>query len=50
MSAGALFVLMAHNYLFKLCAALIDTGPFYAGVHYLKRYLEFTDEELGHVD
>ena len=46
-SAGAMLVLMGSNYLFKLCVALADTLPFYAGVHYLKRYLEFTEEELG---
>ena len=39
MSGGAMLVLMASNYLFKLCAALADTLPFYAGVHYLKKYL-----------
>ncbi|MGI9322386.1 MAG: queuosine precursor transporter [Pseudomonadales bacterium] len=51
MSAGALLVLMGSNYLFKLCVALADTLPFYLGVHYLKRYLEFTDEELAaHAD
>lgn len=46
-SAGALLVLMGSNYLFKLCVALADTLPFYLGVRYLKRYLEFTDEELA---
>jgi uncharacterized PurR-regulated membrane protein YhhQ (DUF165 family) len=51
MSAGAMLVLMGSSYLFKLCVALADTLPFYLGVHYLKRYLEFTDEELkAHVD
>jgi uncharacterized PurR-regulated membrane protein YhhQ (DUF165 family) len=50
MSAGAMLVLMGSNYLFKLCAALADTLPFYAGVHYLKKYLEFTDEELENYD
>lgn len=45
-SLGALLVLMGSNYLFKLCVALADTIPFYLGVHYLKRFLEFTDEEL----
>lgn len=50
MSGGAMLVLMASNYLFKLCAALADTLPFYAGVHYLKKYLEFTDEELNTYD
>ncbi|MBT7370041.1 MAG: queuosine precursor transporter, partial [Gammaproteobacteria bacterium] len=46
-SAGAMLVLMGSNYLFKLCVALADTLPFYLGVHYLKRYLQFTDEEQG---
>ncbi len=50
MSGGAMLVLMGSNYLFKLCAALADTLPFYAGVHYLKKYLEFTDEELNSRD
>jgi uncharacterized PurR-regulated membrane protein YhhQ (DUF165 family) len=50
MSGGAMLVLMGSNYLFKLCAALADTLPFYAGVHYLKKYLEFTDEELNSYD
>ncbi len=46
MSGGAMLVLMGSNYLFKLFAALADTLPFYAGVHYLKKYLQFSDEEL----
>jgi uncharacterized PurR-regulated membrane protein YhhQ (DUF165 family) len=46
MTAGTMLVLMGSNYLFKLCAALADTLPFYLGVHYLKRYLELSDEEL----
>ena len=50
MSGGAMLVLMGSNYLFKLCAALADTLPFYAGVHYLKKYLQFTDEELENYD
>jgi uncharacterized PurR-regulated membrane protein YhhQ (DUF165 family) len=51
MSGGAMLVLMASSYTFKLCVALADTLPFYAGVHYLKKYLHFTDEELlAHVD
>jgi len=35
-----LFVFIASGYAFKLVAALLDTGPFYVGVHYLSRYLE----------
>lgn len=51
MSMGAMLVLMGSNYLFKLSCALADTLPFYLGVHYLKRYLEFTDEEIrAHAD
>ena len=46
MSGGTMLVLMASNYTFKLLAALADTLPFYAGVHYLKKYLALTDEEL----
>ena len=46
-SMGAMLVLMASSYTFKLCVALADTLPFYLGVHYLKKYLEFTDEELA---
>ena len=50
MSGAAMLLLMGYNYLFKLCVALADTLPFYAGVHYLKKYLEFTDEELETYD
>jgi uncharacterized PurR-regulated membrane protein YhhQ (DUF165 family) len=51
MSGGAMLVLMASSYTFKLCVALADTLPFYAGVYYLKKYLQFTDEEiLAHAD
>ena len=46
-SLGAMFMLMWHSYMFKLCVALADTLPFYVGVHYLKRYLEITEEELA---
>ena len=35
-----LFVFIASGYVFKLVVALIDTLPFYVGVHYLSRYLE----------
>lgn len=47
MSGGALLVLMGSNYLFKMFVALADTPFFYAGVHYLRRYLEFSDDELA---
>jgi len=46
-SLGVMLTLMASNYLFKLFAALVDTLPFYLGVHYLKRYLQLSDEELA---
>jgi uncharacterized PurR-regulated membrane protein YhhQ (DUF165 family) len=46
MSGGAILMLMAHNYMFKLCVALADTPVIYLAVHYLKRYLELSDEEL----
>ncbi len=46
MTAGTLFMLMGSNYVLKLLIALADTLPFYFGVHYLKKYLELTDEEL----
>ncbi len=35
-----LLIFIASGYTFKLFVALIDTGPFYLGVHYLSRYLE----------
>lgn len=36
----ALAILVGSNYLFKACVALLDTGPFYVAVHYLRRYLQ----------
>jgi hypothetical protein len=35
-----LWVFIGSTYVFKLVVALLDTIPFYAGVHYLARYLE----------
>ncbi len=35
-----LWVFIASGYVFKLVIALLDTVPFYIGVHYLGRYLE----------
>ncbi len=35
-----LMIFIVSGYTFKLLAALLDTGPFYLGVHYLSRYLE----------
>ena len=34
-----LFVFIASGYVFKIVAALVDTGPFYLGVSFFKRYL-----------
>ncbi len=36
---GYLIVLILSNYIFKMSAALLDTGPFYLGVKYLSKYL-----------
>lgn len=35
-----LWVFILSGYVFKVVAALLDTGPFYVGVHYLSRYLD----------
>lgn len=35
-----LLVFIASGYVFKVVAALLDTIPFYIGVHYLSRYLK----------
>ena len=35
-----LWIFIFSGYMFKLIAALLDTGPFYLGVHYLSRYLQ----------
>lgn len=37
--AGQLLVFIASGYVFKMVAALLDTVPFYLGVHYLSRFL-----------
>jgi len=47
MTLKALLVLMASNYLFKACAALIDTGPFYFLVARLRRYLQIDNLKVG---
>ncbi|MBL4681454.1 MAG: queuosine precursor transporter [Pseudomonadales bacterium] len=47
MAAVTMLTLMLSNYLFKLVVALLDTPIFYLGVHYLKSYLQFTDEEIN---
>ena len=35
-----LWVYIGSGYVFKLVVALLDTGPFYLGVHWLSRYLQ----------
>lgn len=41
-----LWVFIGSGYVFKMTIALLDTGPFYLGVHYLSRFLEIdTNEE-----
>ncbi|MBU3071343.1 queuosine precursor transporter [Aestuariicella sp. G3-2] len=39
-STQQMLVLMGSNYLFKMCCALADTGPFYYLTFKLKRYLQ----------
>ena len=39
MTLNTLLILVGSNYLFKAAIALIDTGPFYLAVHYLRGYL-----------
>ncbi len=43
----ALLVLIGSNYLFKATVALLDTGPFYLCVHYLRRYLNLQPGEVA---
>ncbi len=38
-SLRELWILVVSNYLFKASIALLDTGPLYVAIHYLKRYL-----------
>jgi queuosine precursor transporter len=47
MTFKTLLVLVASNYLFKASVALLDTGPFYLGVHYLRRYLHLAPNEIA---
>ncbi len=44
-----LLVFIGSGYVFKLVIALLDTGPFYVGVHYLSRYLEI-DPNAEHAE
>jgi uncharacterized PurR-regulated membrane protein YhhQ (DUF165 family) len=45
MAFQTLLFLVGRNYLFKATAALLDTGPLYAAVHYLRRYLHLQPGE-----
>ena len=47
MTLNTLLVLVGSNYLFKATVALLDTGPFYLGVHYLRRYLHLGPGETA---
>ncbi|MEM1403295.1 MAG: queuosine precursor transporter [Pseudomonadota bacterium] len=40
-------ILVGSNYLFKATVALLDTGPFYVAVHYLRRYLQLEEGEYA---
>jgi hypothetical protein len=42
-SGQQMLVLMGSNYLFKMCAAMVDTLPFYFLTARLKRYLHLSD-------
>ena len=44
MSTAQMLTLMGSNYLFKMCSALIDTGPFYYLTFKLKKYLQLEDK------
>ena len=47
MDFRTLLVLIGSNYLFKATVALLDTGPFYLGVYYLRRYLRLEPGETA---
>mgnify|MGYP001813821324 CR=1 FL=1 len=47
MTLNTLLVLIGSNYLFKATVALLDTGPFYIAVHYLRRYLQLGPHETA---
>ena len=40
-------ILVGSNYLFKATVALLDTGPFYLAVHYLRRHLQLEEGEYA---
>jgi queuosine precursor transporter len=43
----AMLILIGSNYLFKACVALLDTGPLYLCVHYLRNYLHLRPGECA---
>ena len=47
MAFQTLLILVGSNYLFKATVALLDTGPFYLGVHYLRKYLHLAPNEIA---
>jgi len=47
MAVNALLVLIGSNYLFKACVALLDTGPLYLAVYFLRRYLRLAPAEYA---
>ncbi len=47
MTVQTLLILIGSNYLFKATVALLDTGPFYLCVHYLRRYLNLAPGETA---
>ena len=42
-----MLVLIGSNYLFKAVVALLDTGPLYVAVHYLRRYMQLAPGEYA---
>ncbi|MEP4484054.1 MAG: queuosine precursor transporter [Halioglobus sp.] len=47
MAFNTLLILIGSNYLFKATVALLDTGPFYLAVHYLRRYLHLEPNDIA---
>ncbi len=47
MDLKTLAVLVGSNYIFKATVAMLDTGPFYLGVHYLRKYLRLPAGETA---
>lgn len=42
-----IMALMGSNYLFKMVAAILDTGPLYLSVHIFKKYLRLEEERFS---